>query len=223
MPELQHSQRTLLGGLGLVAVLAASGAAIGSGARTAAAGDEYAPYTGTAVTREITRLNRSLDRTSGELELAQIELQRARALLHYSSEYGIPADLAARIYDAAVRVGLDTDLAFRLVKIESNFKANARSRVGAIGLAQVMLRTAAYYDPDITEQQLEDPDVNLRIGFQFLNDLLARFDGDLRLALLAYNRGPTRVDELLAQGRDPRNGYATAVAGTSRRVGPSLP
>lgn len=38
--------------------------------------------------------------------------------------------------------------------------------------------------------------------------MLERY-GDVKLALLAYNRGPTRVQQLVGQGRDPENGYAT--------------
>jgi soluble lytic murein transglycosylase-like protein len=68
-----------------------------------------------------------------------------------------------------------------------------------------------------TEERLHDPEINLRIGFRFLKDLIARFDGDLRVALLAYNRGPTRVAELLAAGEDPANGYSKAVLSGVRK------
>jgi len=75
----------------------------------------------------------------------------------------------------------------------------------------VRLKTARFYDADVTEQSLHDRDTNLRIGFRFLKDLLAQFDEDLNLALLAYNRGPARVAELVARGEDPANGYAEIV------------
>jgi soluble lytic murein transglycosylase-like protein len=51
----------------------------------------------------------------------------------------------------------------------------------------------------------------VRVGFRFFRDLLERFDGDLRMALLAYNRGPGRVSGLLARGRSPANGYDQSV------------
>ena len=54
-------------------------------------------------------------------------------------------------------------------------------------------------------------ETNLRIGFRFLRDLLERYDGDLDVALVAYNRGPTIVDSIIAEGEDPLNGYASAV------------
>ena len=102
-------------------------------------------------------------------------------------------------------------LAFRLVQVESRFKHNAVSSASAIGYTQLMLATARFYDRDITREELFDRDTNLRIGFRYLHDLLEMFDGDMHLALLAYNRGPARVEEILAAGGDPGNGYATAV------------
>ena len=102
-------------------------------------------------------------------------------------------------------------LGFQLLKVESVFKAVAISNKGAIGYAQVRLKTARGYDPSLTEGALHDRDTNLRIGFRFLKDMLAQFDQDLQMALLAYNRGPGRVVELMTRGEDPSNGYAQAV------------
>jgi soluble lytic murein transglycosylase-like protein len=221
--QLPVTQQLLLRGLGIFVALVAIGAAISYLPDRATADPDSSPYTGTAASDELRRLYRNLDAASGELELTQLELNRARALLEYSSKYVIPADLAASVYDAALRAGLDPDLAFRIVRIESNFVPTAKSRVGAIGLTQLMPRTAVYYQPDITLEDLYDPELNLRIGFQFFRDLVERFDGDIRLALLAYNRGPGRVGELLAQGRDPQNGYASSVTNGYRGIGPELP
>ena len=180
--------------------------------------DRPAAYTGTAMVRELSSLQSSLDRTSGEMELMQLELHRARALLGYSSRYQIPADLAGVIYDTALREGLDPDLAFRLVKVESNFHVRARSSASAIGLAQVQLRTARFYEPGITLERLYDPETNLATGFRYLRDLLGTYQDNLRLALLAYNRGPAKVNQLLGIGQEPGNGYAKTVMGL--RTGP---
>lgn len=170
-----------------------------------------AAYTGTAIINELTTLRTSLDRTSGEMELMQLELERARALLDLSSRYQVPSDLTALIYDTALREGVDPDLAFRLVKVESDFNVKATSTAAAVGLAQVQLRTARFYQPGVTLQQLYDPETNLSIGFRYLHDLLGTYQGNLRLALLAYNRGPAKVNQLLGVGREPGNGYAKSV------------
>lgn len=215
------TQRLMLQGAGVLVVLLAVGAALSGAPGRITADDANAPYTGTAAMKELYRLHSSLDATSGELELTRMELERARAVLEYSGQYRIPADLAGQIYDAALREGLDPDLGFRIVKIESAFRPNATSSVGAIGLVQVMLRTAQYYDPTLRAEDLYEPEVNLRIGFRYFRYLLERY-GDLRTALLAYNRGPARVEELRAQGLDPANGYASSVIAGYRR-GPALP
>jgi soluble lytic murein transglycosylase-like protein len=139
------------------------------------------------------------------------QLDRANAILANSAKYQIPADLAGAIYDIALAEGIDPALGFQLVKIESNFKADARSGAGALGYTQVQPATAKFYEPGVTEKELFQRDVNLRIGFRFLSDLLERFDRDTHLALLAYNRGPTKVTQILARGGDPANGYSAAV------------
>lgn len=167
-------------------------------------------YTGTAVLGELSSLRTSLDRSTGELEILELELQRSRAILEYSARYQIPADLATLIYDIALREGIGPELAFRLVKVESGFNPRARSSMAAFGLAQVQLRTARYYKLGVTLEDLFDPATNLTIGFRYLRDLLDTYH-DLRLALLAYNRGPAKVNQLLGDGREPGNGFETSV------------
>ncbi len=164
-----------------------------------------------AVLEEMAGLQRELESTQGKVTLLELRLERADAVIEYSAEYRIPADVSGAVYDAAVSEGIHPSLGFQLVKVESGFLHRAVSNKSAIGYTQVRLPTARFYQPDITEEQLHDPEVNLRIGFRFLKDLLKRFDGDLRVALLAYNRGPTRVAEILAAGEDPANGYSRAV------------
>jgi len=161
----------------------------------------------------------ALEATRGELAVARLQLERANAVIEYSTHYGIPADLAAAINDVALSEGLDPSLAFRLVKVESGFDVRARSRAGAVGITQVLPSTARLYEPGLTTEQLFDRDTNLRLGFRYLRDLLERYEGNLRLALLAYNRGPGKVQELLDAGRDPQNGYAATVMKGYRRKG----
>ena len=125
--------------------------------------------------------------------------------------YGISRDLAEDIFDAAVEADIDPSLAYGLVKIESNFDHRAVSHVGARGLTQLMPRTARWLMPGITNEDLFDRQINLRLGFHYLRDLIDQYDGNVRLALLAYNRGPGTVDRVLERGGDPNNGYADMV------------
>jgi len=177
--------------------------------------------TAPAIVGELRSLEQSLEATRGELAVARLQLERANAIIDFSTHYSIAADLAAAIYDVSLAEGVDPALAFRLVRVESGFKGNAKSKVGAIGYTQVLPSTARLYEPGLTTTQLYERNTNLRLGFRYLRDLLERYEGNpdakLRLALLAYNRGPGRVQELLDAGKDPQNGYATALMKGYRR------
>ncbi|HEY0674023.1 MAG TPA: lytic transglycosylase domain-containing protein [Longimicrobiales bacterium] len=129
----------------------------------------------------------------------------------YAREYKIPTSLAKRIYSAAVANNISPRTAFGLVRAESSFRTAATSPVGATGLTQLMPATARWLAPGTTRQQLKDPDTNLRIGFKYLRSLVDKYDGDEKLALTAFNRGPGTVDRLLKRGRNPDNGYAEKV------------
>jgi soluble lytic murein transglycosylase-like protein len=209
--RLPATKRLMIRGLGLFASVVGLGAVVGFLAPRAAAMADSDRYSGTAVLSEFHRLRASLDTTTGELELVKLKLARAEALLGYSTRYRIPADLAALVFDIAKREGVDPELAFRLINIESRFNTRAKSNAGAYGLAQVQVATAKFYDPDITAERLYEPELNLQIGFRYLRDLIETYAGDIKLALLAYNRGPTRVKTLMEQGHNPDNGYPSAL------------
>lgn len=125
--------------------------------------------------------------------------------------YEVPATLAATIASAAERHGIDLKVAFGLVRAESGFSSRATSNVGAIGLTQLMPRTAAWLRKGTTVRDLRDPTTNADIGFAYLRTLVDKYDGSMKLALLAYNRGPGTVDRILKRGGNPDNGYARKV------------
>jgi soluble lytic murein transglycosylase-like protein len=129
------------------------------------------------------------------------------------SEYRLTRDLAETIHDAASEAGIDPDIAFGLVRAESSFRNTATSVVGAVGLTQLMPRTAAWMEPGISTRELRNPETNLRVGMKYLNYLLKKYNGNEDLALLAYNRGPGTVDRALRNGANPDNGYADFVRG----------
>ena len=128
-------------------------------------------------------------------------------------EFGIEEDLATDIYDIAKEEGVDAKVAYGLVRTESTFNERAVSHVGARGLTQVMPRTAKWLVPGTTAQDLFNRKTNLRLGFSYLTQLTEKYSGDLKLALLAYNRGPGTVDKVLKRGGNPDNGYAAKVLG----------
>ena len=91
--------------------------------------------------------------------------------------------------------GLDEDLVLRIIWVESNGDPEARSRDGALGLMQLMPRTAEDLARElgIQEYSLTDPDDNIRLGCCLLSRLLVAFNDDLHLALAAYHAGEKPV------------------------------
>lgn len=148
---------------------------------------------------------------AGSPSLRRFAEVRRRSVGSYASAFRIGEELAGLIFETALREGLDPELAFRLVRVESSFRRGAVGPAGSIGLAQVRPSTARWLEPAISRDRLFDPETNLRLGFRYLRLLLDRYGGDPRLALLAYNRGPGTVTALLALGEDPSNGYASRV------------
>ncbi|MBI1792079.1 MAG: lytic transglycosylase domain-containing protein [Acidobacteria bacterium] len=100
------------------------------------------------------------------------------------------AQVAPLVETAARTQGLAPDLLQAVIAQESGFRPCAVSVAGAQGLMQLMPATAAQFevgDPF-------DPQQNIDAGAKLLKSLLERYQGDLRLALGAYNAGPGRVD-----------------------------
>jgi len=99
--------------------------------------------------------------------------------------------------DAAQRRGIDPYLVAAVVREESSYYPKATSPVGARGLMQLMPTTARLMSPG---GDLEDPGFNIELGTRFLAGLMREFN-DPRLALAAYNAGPTRVRQWLSTRR----------------------
>lgn len=93
---------------------------------------------------------------------------------------------------------IDVNLLFSIVAQESNWKPDAISPKGAIGLMQIMPATG-WAQCGLTENQLFEPQLNLNCGVSYFVKLLRRFKS-IKLALCAYNSGETRVARL---GRCP--------------------
>lgn len=145
------------------------------------------------------------------IALTQEEQARADQVDQAVERYNISRDLAEDIYDIARETNIEPRLAYGLVRTESTFNERAVSPVGARGLTQVMPRTAAWLVPGTRTQDLYDRQTNLRLGFKYLDQMIDKYKGDVRLALLAYNRGPGTVDKVLKRGGNPDNGYADKV------------
>jgi soluble lytic murein transglycosylase len=96
---------------------------------------------------------------------------------------------------------VDPGLALALIREESFFRSDARSPANAYGLMQLLQGTARQVARDsglkVKAKDLYDPEINIRLGLQYLKTLLDQYDGRLYLALAAYNAGTARVDQWL--------------------------
>lgn len=115
-----------------------------------------------------------------------------------------PRAHAALVEEAARRHGLDPNLLFAVMRVESVYQTEIVSYAGAIGLAQIMPRTGTLIAmergmDDFTPADLLKPEVNLDFAAWYLRSLIDRFDGHLPLAIASYNGGPHNVRRWLAE------------------------
>lgn len=151
------------------------------------------------------------ENVAGHVAESAEAVEREQTVKAAMARFGIDMQLAGDIYDIAREEGIEPKVAYGLVKTESTFRNEATSHVGAVGLTQLMPRTAAWLEPGTSVRDLRDQRTNLRIGFRYLDQLIEKYKGDTRTALLAYNRGPGTVDNVLKRGGNPDNGYAEKV------------
>lgn len=108
-------------------------------------------------------------------------------------EKAIPADVPYReiIAKECQKTGLDVKLVIAVIKVESNFNPRAVSPKGAKGLMQLMPSV----EKDECVRRVFDPKENISAGVRYLKRLLDACEGDLGLALAAYNAGLKRVQD----------------------------
>jgi soluble lytic murein transglycosylase len=113
-----------------------------------------------------------------------------------------PRPFANEIAAAAKATGLDANLLYAVMRQESLYRIDAESAAGARGLMQLRPGTAARFTARLEGSGLDhadllDPAVNIRLGAEELARLLERYDGQLPVALAAYNAGPHAADRWL--------------------------
>ncbi len=101
----------------------------------------------------------------------------------------VPSAYLESINTACDRHGVDPALVHAIMKVESDFNPMAISRKGAMGLMQLMPQTAV----DMNVRNTFDPGENIDGGVKYMRYLLDRYEGNVSLALAAYNSGENAV------------------------------
>jgi soluble lytic murein transglycosylase-like protein len=124
----------------------------------------------------------------------RLYMREAGTTVPRSGQAWMPSEADIRRYsgivDAAAKShGVESALVHAVITAENAFNPNALSRAGASGLMQLMPDTARRYGV----RNIFDPVENVHGGVRYLKDLLAMFNGDMRLALAGYNAGENAV------------------------------
>ncbi len=151
--------------------------------------------------RDIQRLRDFSATQAGMLERQQELTAHAVHHLELIRKYNVPYRYLEVLADASLDLDLDLEFMVGLMQVESHFDPNAQSHMDAYGLMQVRFPTALELDPGLQSYwQLFEPERNIELGARYFRKLLDRYNGDYRMAALAYNRGPSRLEGELLSG-----------------------
>lgn len=106
-----------------------------------------------------------------------------------------PTNYQGYVEEYAKQNEVDKYMIYAIIKAESNFKPDVKSKSKAVGLMQLMEATAIEMSSgNVTEEDLYEPEINIKLGTKYYAYLLKHYKGNNILALTAYNAGMGNVD-----------------------------
>lgn len=132
------------------------------------------------------RLVRKEEGTSPAMRLAQHQSSLSQLFMPAKADI---LRYSSFIESASKQYGVDSALVHAVITAESGYNAAAVSKAGARGLMQLMPETAQRYGV----RNIHDPMENISGGVRYLRDLISMFNGNLELAVAAYNAGENAV------------------------------
>jgi soluble lytic murein transglycosylase-like protein len=134
--------------------------------------------------------------------------------------------VSTAILDECAKRNLDPMLVLAVIKIESNFRNRVESPMGARGIMQIMPETGRFLSEELLRvdglsygtfiaDHLYDPIFNIKLGVYYLDGLKRQFR-NLQLALLAYNLGPSEIQNRLDNNLYVSDAYAASVLNVYR-------
>ncbi|MEO0655742.1 MAG: lytic transglycosylase domain-containing protein, partial [Pseudomonadota bacterium] len=172
--------------------------------------------------RFLTHLAESLDETElGQLADYALSLEDAHVALMIAKRAARAGVVLPHAYFPVVDFGLEElnvpqEMALAIARRESEFDPAVRSGAGAVGLMQVMPRTARAVAQRLdvrfsTKKLQQDPVYNARIGVAYIEELVDQFGPNMMLVAAAYNAGPSRPLRWMREQGDPRDAEVDAI------------
>ncbi|MBX2823518.1 MAG: lytic transglycosylase domain-containing protein [Gammaproteobacteria bacterium] len=148
-------------------------------------------------------------------------LSAGRAEARRALRYRFPVLYEAEVLKAAQKSRIEPALIYGVIRRESAFIADIKSSAGAVGLMQLMPRTARYVADLQGEKNwkgdLTDESVNIDFGAFYMRHVLNRFEDNQVLALASYNAGPHRVKQWLPPADMPADVWIDTIPFTETR------
>ena len=173
----------------------------------------------TFLEKELIKWQKEVSQLNQELEKMKLYVQK---ISKYAEVYQTTPKIITMVFTESEKHDLNPAIMLELIKTESNFNAQAVSKVGAIGLCQIIPGTAKALARELqleySEEKLFDNHYNIQLGTYYLAKLLQEYNLDYHRALTAYNRGPTGLANFIKTRGTAVSRYSQRISSRSQQL-----